>query len=264
MSLALRPYEEKTNEIITTIVTIEPISTVSQVDRALFKQATDENFVVTTAETIFYPQGGGQPSYSGTMTSATSDDAASFEVTNVRTGSLGHILHLGHFRTPKESLFSAGDTVQQATDTAKHDLNCRLHTAGHIVGLAVRHLAQSIPDVTELKAQHYPDAAFVEFRGYIDGKHKEAIQAESNDFVQKALPVKIDWWDEKKLRENGGVVPDKLAVPEGESLRVVNIGGAGAYPCGGIHVCQTDRIGKIQIRRISRQKGISKVSYSIH
>jgi Ser-tRNA(Ala) deacylase AlaX len=74
------------------------------------------------------------------MTSAMSDDAAPFKVLNVRTGSLGRILHLGRF-SPLDALgFSPGDTVQQAIDIEKHDLNCRLHTAGHIVGLTVRHL----------------------------------------------------------------------------------------------------------------------------
>jgi len=37
--------------------------------------------------------------------------------------------------------------------------------------------------VTELKAQHYPEAAFVEFRGFIDGKRKAAIETQSNDLV---------------------------------------------------------------------------------
>lgn len=263
VSLALRPHEEKATSITTTIIVVEPISNLSEVDRALFKQAEDEDHVISTTETIFYPQGGGQPSDSGTMTSAMSDNAASFGVSSVRTGSLGRILHLGRFSPSDALVFRAGDTVLQAIDIEKHDLHCRLHTAGHIVGLVVRHLAHSIPDVIELKAQHYPDAAFVEFRGFIDCKHKAAIQAKSGELVQEGLPVKIEKWDEKKLRKNGGVMPENLTIPEGEGLRVVNIDGAGAYPCGGTHVCDTSQIGKIEIRRISRRKGISKVSYSI-
>ena len=77
-----------------------------------------------------------------------------FEVTSVRNAdpSSRPLCSSTHFRE--------GDTVHQATDREKRDLNSR----GHVVGLAVCHLASSIPDVTELKAQHYPDSAFVDFQ----------------------------------------------------------------------------------------------------
>ena len=97
ISLALRPHEERTAFITTTISTVEPISALSEADRALFKQASDEHHVVTTAETVFYPQGGGQPADTGIMTSTVSGDSASFEVSGVRNGSSGRILHVGRF-----------------------------------------------------------------------------------------------------------------------------------------------------------------------
>ncbi len=58
-------------------------------------------------------------------------------------------------------------------------------------------------------------------------------------------------------------MPDNLRIPEGEGLRVVNIQGTGAYPCGGTHIRDTDQIGKIEIRSITRHKGVSKISYNI-
>lgn len=51
--------------------------------------------------------------------------------------------------------------------------------------------------------------------------------------------MKIGKWDEQTLGGHGGVVPDNLSIPEDEGLRVVNIQGAGAYPCGGTHVRDT-------------------------
>ena len=263
VSLALRPHEEKKASSTTTVSTIKPFSALSEEDRGLFKQVSEDHHVVTTTETIFYPQGGGQPADTGIIKSTIANDLASFEVSGVRTGSSGSILHLGRFAPSHAPIISEGENVEQSIDTKRHDLHCRLHTAGHVVGLAVRHLAESIPDVVELKAQHYPDAAFVDFRGHIDGKHKEAIQAKSNEMVQQGLPVMIDQWDETQLREKGAILPENMAVPGDERLRVVNIEGAGAYPCGGTHVRDTGQCGKIEIRRISRSKGVSKVSYSI-
>jgi Ser-tRNA(Ala) deacylase AlaX len=185
-----------------------------------------------------------------------------FEVSSVRNASGGRILHLGRFITP-DSTFHEGETVHQAIDSAKRELHSRIHTGGHIVGLAVRHLSESIPGVTELKAQHYPDSAFVEFQGLIDGKHKEAIETKANEFVRRALPIKVYWWGVDELREKCAVVPTNVVIPNGELVRAVDIEGAGAYPCGGTHVPDTSAVGQVQVRKISRQKGISKVSYNI-
>ena len=185
-----------------------------------------------------------------------------FRVTSVRNGSAQQILHMGIFE-PADAMFSPGSVVHQSIDSSKRDLNSRIHTAGHIVGLAVRHLASSISNVIELKAQHYPDLAFVDFQGSIDGKHKEAIQAKADEFIRQKLPVKVYWWNEQELREKCAVVPAAVAIPEGELIRAVDIEGAGAYPCGGTHVPDTSQVGKVVIKRISRSKGNSKISYTI-
>lgn len=248
-------------EHTTKIVAIYTVSALSEASRALFKQATEEDLVLVTSETIMYAQGGGQPSDSGVMRSLDSDTV--FKVSSVRNGPDGQILHLGCYSTPNSRPFVIGDSVHQAIDVAKRELNSRIHTGGHIVGLAVRHLAESIPDVTELKAQHYPDSAFVDFRGLIDGKHKEIIQAKADEFIQRALPVKVFWLTEAELREKCVVVPEAVAIPEGELIRAVDIVGAGAYPCGGTHVPDSSKVGKVLIKKISRSKGNSKISYSI-
>ena len=268
-----------------------------------FKQSPEEmdGHVVITAETVFYAQGGGQPYDLGVMKALDSDNAAVFDVLAVSNGPHGQILHFGRFQPESTKIFGEGESVEQAIDGkalfgiypgfnpgkksqamafyfcfafkkyansgicagARRDLNSRIHTGGHIVGLAVRHLAQSIPGIVELKAQHYPDAAFVEFKGVIDGKHKAAIEDQANRFVQRALPVKVYWWNKQEMEEKCAVVPENVVVIDGELLRAVDIEGAGAYPCGGTHVPDTSLVGKVVLRNISRRKGISKISYSI-
>lgn len=128
---------------------------------------------------------------------------------------------------------------------------------------AVRQVAAETPELklTESKAQHYPGAAHVEFGGLIDGKYKEAIQAKVDEMLEKDLPVKAYWWTEAELREKCVHVPPEMTAPEGELLRAVDIVGAGAYPCGGTHVATTKLCGKITVRKISRSKGTSRISY---
>ena len=262
-TVALYQRDETLREHTTKIVNVHPVSALSEASRALFKQATEEDLIVITTETIMYAQGGGQPSDTGIMRSLDSDNPTTFEVSSVRNAPDGQILHLGRYSTTDRGPFVAGDRVHQAIDVEKRELNSRIHTGGHIVGLAVRHLAESIPDVTELKAQHYPDSAFVDFRGLIDGKHKDSIQAKVDEFIQRALPVKVYWLTETELREKCAVVPEAVAIPEGELVRAVDIVGAGAYPCGGTHVPDSSKVGKVLVKKISRSKGNSKISYTI-
>ena len=223
----------------------------------------DDDAIVVTTETIFYAQGGGQPCDTGTMHSETSENPATFLVSSVRNGSGGRILHLGQFRPSQKNTFFEGDSVFQVLDADRRETNSRIHTGGHVIGLAVRHLAESIPGITELKAQHYPDSAFVEFQGLIDGKHKDIIQAKAESFIQRAMPVKVYFWNEEELREKCVIVPAAVVISPGNLIRAVDIEGAGAYPCGGTHVVDTSRVGNLQVKKISRSKGISKISYTV-
>ena len=229
----------------------------------LFKQVTEEDLIVITAETIMYAQGGGQPSDTGVMRSLDPENPTIFEVSSVRSAPDGQILHLGRYTTTTGTPFVTGDLVHQVIDAEKRELHSRIHTGGHLVSLAVRHLAEFIPDVMELKAQHYPDAAFVDFRGLIDGKHKESIQAGVNELIQRALLVKVCWLTETELREKCTIVPEAVAIPEGDLVRVIDVVGAGACPCGGTHVPDSSKVGNVLVKKISRSKGNSRISYTL-
>ncbi|KAL1969212.1 hypothetical protein VTN77DRAFT_466 [Rasamsonia byssochlamydoides] len=251
-------------ELVTRVISCQPLSTLAENERALFKTAPDDDYVVATSETIFHPQGGGQPSDTGTMKSDNNKEIT-FEVKMARKLSNGQILHAGSFisQADDKQIFSEGETVVQAVDNDKRDYHSRLHTAGHLIGLAVRQLADSIPNVSELKANHAPGSSFVEFQGLIGGEHKDAIQQKVTDMVMQSLPVNVCWWDERKVRECCTGVPDAVTVPDDGLMRVVEVQGVGAYPCGGTHLPTTYDIGEVVVRKISRQKGISKISYEV-
>ena len=105
--------------------------------------------------------------------------------------------------------------------------------------------------------------ANVEFLGFIDGKHKAGIQAKVDEFVNAAMPVQIYEWNEEQVSDP----KNKVYMPENSKVegvvRVVSIGDAGAYPCGGTHVTDTSQCGKVNVYKISRSKGVSRVSYSL-
>jgi len=219
-----------------------------------------------TEATIFHPQGGGQPSDVGTISN---DAGVNFEVLSARTDAVDpdQVLHCGSFTNSSSSptIFQAGDSVTQVIDSEKRLLYSRYHTAGHVLGASVRHLLESsTPNFDELKANHFPSAAACEFRGLIDGKHKDSIQAKVDEYVAKDMPVEVDWWDAEDFKRNGvaRLIPEGPVPKEGK-WRVVNIVGAEVYPCGGTHVDSTLECGKTNVTKIKRQKGTSRVSYNV-
>ncbi|KAK4454744.1 Threonyl/alanyl tRNA synthetase [Podospora aff. communis PSN243] len=261
--------DAKLYKLETTVTSLIPFSSLEEANQSLFKTANLSSYVLITPTTIFHPQGGGQPSDEGIITKITSSgsETSQFTVTAVRTSATqdGQVLHLGHFPANHTS-FSPGDTVLQSLDVEKRLLYSRLHTAGHVLGAAVRHLLESeIPGFDELKASHFPDSAACEFRGLIEGKWKEPIQNRVDEYLARGMPVEIDFWDEEDFRRNGleRLIPDRSLLPEGEKFRVVKIVGAETYPCGGTHVERTDLCGETKVRKISRGKGVSRVSYAV-
>ncbi|KAM3513306.1 hypothetical protein MY11210_003082 [Beauveria gryllotalpidicola] len=272
-------HNAKLYRLKTSIVSTRPFSALEEANRQLFKDGSDEDHVVVTAETIFHPQGGGQPSDQGTMTAtvASSGDAASsppsFEVRAVRTDVVhdGQVLHLGRFASAAAAAASGfqtpGGPVEQAIDVEKRVFYSRLHTAGHVLGAAVRHLVMDqVEGFDELKASHFPDSAGCEFRGTIEAKWKPEIQQKVDEYIRSAMPVEIDFWDADEFRRAGleRLIPDSSFLAPGETkFRVVKIVGAEVYPCGGTHVDTTDLCGETTVRKIARSKGISRVSYAV-
>lgn len=242
-----------------TISSVQPLSSLPQDAQGLFKPPQEgEPYILTTPSTIFHAQGGGQPTDTGTITS----DGKTFTVHQVRKVEPA-ILHMGTFADSKQ--LSIGVHAEQKIDVEKRVLHSRIHTAGHVIGLAAAALKKDgviDSNVVDGKASHYPGAAFVEFIGLIPGDKKAAIQAKTDELVAQDLDVKIHFWDEERARRECTGVLESFKQDD-EGVRVVEIGDAGSYPCGGTHVKTTKGCGKIVIRNIKRQKGITKVSYEV-
>ncbi|KAJ4409149.1 hypothetical protein N0V82_009562 [Gnomoniopsis sp. IMI 355080] len=273
-------HNAKLYSLPTRVTSIHSFNSLEEPNRLLFKNGSDSDHVVVTEKTIFHPQGGGQPSDVGTITSSSSGNKTIFDVQAVRMDAVhdGQVLHFGRFTTTaaaagdeggsssSKAWFEPGQEVEQAIDVDKRYLYSRLHTAGHVLGAAVRHLCmKEVEGFDELKASHFPDSAACEFAGLIEGKWKDPIQKKVDEYVAAKMPVEIDWWDEEDFKKHGleRLIPDRSLAPPGEKFRVVNIVGAEVYPCGGTHVDTTDLCGETKVKKISRSKGQSRVSYTV-
>jgi Ser-tRNA(Ala) deacylase AlaX len=83
--------------------------------------------------------------------------------------------------------------------------------------------------------------------------------------VASAEPVQIGFWGKADCEREGleRLIPEGWDWEIGGELRVVRIGEVDVYPCGGTHVERTDLCGKVGVRKISRQKGGSRVGYTV-
>ncbi|KAJ4171326.1 hypothetical protein NW754_013095 [Fusarium falciforme] len=252
---AVYHHDETKHELETTVLASIPFAQWDDATKKIFKGASDGGCLVVTSSTIFYAKGGGQPSDTGIMTSF--DQTSTFTVTSVQKLPSGTIMHLG---TYSGNPFEEQMLVTQNINKDARKLHSQIHDAGHILASAVRRLG--IPDLREVKAQHYPDVAFVEFQGLIGGDKKEDIEQIANEIVDDDRLIAVRWWSPEELKVKSWTAPEGTGGKD-DVVRAVEIEGVGAYMCGGTHVRSTGLVGKFKVRKIKRQQGVTRVSYEM-
>lgn len=199
-------------------------------------------------QTIFFPEGGGQPGDRGEILGKNS----SVKVDYTRLAN-GEIIHQGKII----DALKQGDKV-----TARIDWNWRykymkIHSAGHLVHDVLMTLVQGLKP---LKGSH-GQKAWLEYEGEVDTFLKDKLETKIGEEVNKDLPIlaKEDSYDE--LIKECQFVPANL--PRNKSLRMLRIGNYPAMPDGGVHVKSTKEIGKIWIVNITSQEGKVNIRYGV-
>lgn len=197
-------------------------------------------YKIVVDQTVFYPQGGGQPSDKGTLT----HHGTTFDVQSVFNEN-GTIFHTGTFTLDHQ--FAVGEQVTATVNAELRMLHNKNHTAGHLIDYALHSLGYTlIPG----KAYHFPQGPYVEYQGTLEQEEREQLQPKLeqavNELVRRALPVTIT------LLEND---PQK---------RAMCVQGYQPILCGGTHVLNTQDIGHITIRKIKNEKGNLRVSYAVN
>ena len=156
-------------------------------------------------QTVFYPQGGGQPYDQGTLTA----DSGSFDVQQVRFTPDGLVHHIGEFSTGS---LSVGNTVKLNVNGERRALHNRLHTAGHLVDVA---MIEAGYDFEPSKGYHFPDSPYVEYKGVIPAEEREQAKANLDAALQRMIyeDTKVAWRtvnDKEDLKEDCKFIPDYL------------------------------------------------------
>ncbi|KAJ1792663.1 hypothetical protein LPJ62_000720 [Coemansia sp. RSA 2167] len=188
--------------------------------------------------TLFYPQGGGQPTDTGRITGPNGH----FTVAHVFMDNK-RVYHQGTLH----GTLNENDAVDLAVDEDVRMRNARCHSAGHVIFSIIKH--QWGDQMTERKGHHFSDGAYVEFSGVLSEAHDKTLLEE--------MVARV-------------VAEDRRIIVTEEStgndvLRVVQVDGYVANPCGGTHVRSTAELGHVTIRKIARRAGqnLTKISYCV-
>ena len=211
-------------------------------------QGKDEkgNYILLD-QTIFYPQGGGQPSDVGIIKG--NDFVA--EVTFVKMIEN----EIRHYITSLDALINCKVTLH--IDQDKRLLNSRYHTSAHLLGNVVEVL---YPSLKAIKGHSFPGEAYVEFQGNSEidlSNLEEAL----NLAIKENHQTKIFAINPISFEKQFYKLP--YAIPGNKDFRVMQIGGFLPVPCGGTHLRVTSEIGKIEITKIKAKNDITRISYGV-
>ncbi len=209
-----------------------------------------DGFAVTD-QTLFYPEGGGQPSDTGTFVSAESI----IRVDNVvRVGDV--ILH--HL---SGGVVKRGDRIKGIVDEERRWSLMRHHTATHILLHATKEVLGA--HIHQAGAQKGHESSRIDIRHFkhITPEELRKIEVVANRMVMESQPVEIDIEDRVKAEQKYGFSLYQGGVPPGKDIRVVKVAGD-IEACAGTHCRSTGEVGAIKVIRVEHiQDGIERVEF---
>jgi alanyl-tRNA synthetase len=208
--------------------------------------------VAVLDQTLFYPEGGGQPSDTGTL--VTSDSMVRVEEA-VKVGEV--ILH----RLTGGPL-KRGDRVKGMVDEERRWSLMRHHTATHVL----LHAAQQVlgVHVHQAGAQKGSEASRLDIRHYahITPDELRKIEIEANRLVMADTLVYVHVEERTKAEQKYGFGLYQGGVPPGREIRTVQVG-ADVQACAGTHVRTTGEIGPIRILGVEHiQDGVERLVFA--
>lgn len=188
---------------------------------------------VVLNDTIFHPQGGGQPSDRGTLESSN----GLMEVQQVKKREDGSIEHRGSMIS---GTFAVGDTVTCNIDRSARQLHSRLHSAGHLLDVALEKLGYHWEAG---KSYHFVDGPYVEYQtDEVPNPDLAArLEAAAAELIEANIPTNIELHGTR---------------------RIVTLANK-PIPCGGTHVQTTGEISTFNVRSIKSKHGMLRVSYEL-
>ena len=232
--------------------------------------------------TVFYPEGGGQPSDVGFLELSESELQESEknetpksklqETENNETGKF-RVLH-----TEKVQNVVLHRLDEKDIDTLKSHIGsqvkgeinwnrrislARNHTATHLVVAAARRVLGK--HIWQAGAQKGVKKSRIDLSHYkrIENHELQKIELIANQLVMENIPVSVKWMNRTEAERKYGFILYQGGVVPGNNIRTVKIGDVDVQACAGTHVDRTGDIGLIKLTRTERiQDGVERIVFS--
>ncbi|NJE30229.1 alanyl-tRNA editing protein [Thermococcus sp. 18S1] len=204
-------------------------------------EENDGTVRVLLDRTIFYPEGGGQPSDRGSII------GDGFRITVERVEGKDEVWHEGRL---EGRLPEPGERVKLLLDWGWRYENMRQHTGQHILSAVLKDLYDANTTGFQIFETH--NKIEIDYPGELTWEMVLEAEKRANEVVWRNLPVEIEVYDElpdNLRRELRKELSDKVRPP----IRIVSIPGVDVIPCGGTHVRNTGEVGLIKVGRFYRK-----------
>jgi alanyl-tRNA synthetase len=240
----------------------ERIANLPVTRRSYYERPTDMEFEATIVDvfddyvildhTLFYPEGGGQPSDTGTFVTI---DAMIRVDEVIKSGDviLHKIRNLGLKR---------GDRVKGVVDEERRWALMRHHSGTHVILCAAKEVLG--PHIHQAGSQLSTDTARLDIQHYthITPERIKQIENVANRLVMENLPVMIKMENRTKAEQKFGFSLYQGGVPPGKELRIVQMG-AETQACAGTHCQSTGEIGPIKLLHLEHiQDGVERIEFA--
>ena len=198
-----------------------------------------DDATVALDRSVFYPAGGGQPGDAGHLEL---EDGSTVAVTDT-----GYADDRTVIRLAVAAPIPAGTRVVQHLDWARRYRLMRMHTALHLLSVAVPHPVTG--------GQIGASESRLDFDIPEPTLDKDAIGAALAQLIEADHPVSAEWITDDALDANPELVKTMAVKPPRGSgqVRLIRIGTADLQPCGGTHVASTAEIGGVVINKIEKK-----------
>eukprot|EP01084_Bolivina_argentea_P266383 451802_1 len=227
--------------------------------------------------TIFHPQGGGQPTDKGII----KNENIIFNVEFVANHHSNHqlVCHFGSYST--NNSFKIGDKVKQNINQKDRMNFARIHSGGHLIDIGMDIISKELNIKFEpIKGFHFPSGPYVEYEGNIPlekrGEMKDLLQNTMDELIKNNESLKTviktmrcdEYLDnvvkimDNKQREQH---MNKMKINTESMVRVVSFPDFpnGECMCGGTHIDALNRIKKITITKFKKKNRNFRVSYKV-
>lgn len=193
-------------------------------------EESKQGYVITLEDTLFYPEGGGQPCDFGTLNA--------IDVIDVQRKN--DIV----YHTVKEEI-PVGKKVHGIIDWKRRFDHMQNHTGEHIVsGIIHKHYGY------ENVGFHMGDVIQIDMSGPLTWEQLMLVEQEANEVIYSNVPVEITYPTKEELEK----IPYRSKKELIGKVRIVTIGDADICACCGTHVAYTGEIGLVKILSVIKHK----------